>query len=345
MSKRIAYIDIAKGIGILLVVLGHSDLRAFAPILRIAVYSFHMPLFFFLSGMFFKPEMPFGDLARRRFKSLAWPFFFSIFVIYFAALFFDKLGLEVLVSRVVKSFYANGYTLEWTPMWFLPALFTVNLAAWLFYRLFARVSPAWPRWLGLAGVLAAGIATLRAFVPFEFSLAGRDFSFNGLPWSLDLALVLVFFFALGREAHRALPGGWLASPWVLLASSALWLGLLVAFPARLDLDKRIWESPLANTALALAGIVMTLGLAHLLERGPAWLVNALTYLGRVSIVILIFHNPVQSYLTPKIDALLGGSVYSPLLAYPFALLAPVILVELFIRRNELLAGIYGLKEE
>lgn len=50
--QRIKYLDIAKGIAIILVVLGHSSCPQF---LWGGVYAFHMPLFFFISGCFFPP--------------------------------------------------------------------------------------------------------------------------------------------------------------------------------------------------------------------------------------------------------------------------------------------------
>lgn len=50
---RDSTIDIAKGIGIFLVVLGHF--AVFASPLYHYIYLFHMPLFFFISGMFAKP--------------------------------------------------------------------------------------------------------------------------------------------------------------------------------------------------------------------------------------------------------------------------------------------------
>ena len=70
MPQRIVHIDIAKGIGILLVVLAHNGLQAYAPFLHQFIYAFHMPLFFFLSGMFFKPEVGFLELLKKRFNSL-----------------------------------------------------------------------------------------------------------------------------------------------------------------------------------------------------------------------------------------------------------------------------------
>jgi hypothetical protein len=120
---------------------------------------------------------------------------------------------------------------------------------------------------------------------------------------------------------------------------------LLFSPATIDLNTRLWENPLINTIEALAGIAFILALARQIERGPAWLETFFSYLGRISVIILIFHNPVQSYLTPKIDQLLGGNPYSPLLAYPLAVLVPVIIYELGIRQNPIAASLFGLAEK
>jgi len=60
MNERITYIDIAKGLGILVIVLAHNDLAGYHPTLHKFIYAFHIPLFFFLSGMFFRPSAPSG---------------------------------------------------------------------------------------------------------------------------------------------------------------------------------------------------------------------------------------------------------------------------------------------
>ncbi len=44
--KRIEWVDIARGIGIILVILGHIGIGKVGKF----IYSFHIPLFFFLSG-------------------------------------------------------------------------------------------------------------------------------------------------------------------------------------------------------------------------------------------------------------------------------------------------------
>jgi hypothetical protein len=69
VEKRVGYIDIAKGIGIILVVMGHNDFSLISPFAHKLIYSLHMPMFFFMSGMFFKPDVPFevplGSLPTR----------------------------------------------------------------------------------------------------------------------------------------------------------------------------------------------------------------------------------------------------------------------------------------
>ena len=60
-QQRLIWIDLAKGIGISLVVIGHAgrglmsaaipDEMQILPLLDGAIYAFHMPLFFILSGV------------------------------------------------------------------------------------------------------------------------------------------------------------------------------------------------------------------------------------------------------------------------------------------------------
>lgn len=72
-SGRNLNVTVAKGIGIMLMVIGHSGAPAF---LYILIYEFHMPLFFILAGYCFKQSHlshPW-QFAKRRMKGLWWPF-------------------------------------------------------------------------------------------------------------------------------------------------------------------------------------------------------------------------------------------------------------------------------
>lgn len=52
-TKRIDWIDVAKGVGIFLMVMGHTSMP---DAVNRWIYSFHMPLFFLLSGLVFNPD-------------------------------------------------------------------------------------------------------------------------------------------------------------------------------------------------------------------------------------------------------------------------------------------------
>jgi len=103
LAKRVQYIDIAKGIGIVLVVMGHNDFALISPFAHKLIYSFHMPMFFFMSGMFFRPEVPFWSFLWNRFNRVLKPFFAILLLIYFASISFSKVSLVMATRRLLKA--------------------------------------------------------------------------------------------------------------------------------------------------------------------------------------------------------------------------------------------------
>lgn len=85
VGKRISSIDVAKGLGILIVVLGHilgeSDF-----FLEKLIFSFHMPLFFILSGFVLKisnEKQKLNDILRSETKLIAAYIFYAVLYIIF----------------------------------------------------------------------------------------------------------------------------------------------------------------------------------------------------------------------------------------------------------------------
>lgn len=78
MNKRVAYIDYMKAFAIILVVLGHYALlytnktTDFFGIIMYIVYSFHMPLFFLLSGWSWKKSWKFQGLKKDIKNNFIW---------------------------------------------------------------------------------------------------------------------------------------------------------------------------------------------------------------------------------------------------------------------------------
>lgn len=70
-TKRLDWIDIAKGIAIILVIVGHTVPNP-SP-LRHAIFSFHMPVFFILAGYTFRPK-PWRELVSGSVSRLLVPY-------------------------------------------------------------------------------------------------------------------------------------------------------------------------------------------------------------------------------------------------------------------------------
>ena len=72
MVTRNRILDIAKGIGIILVVIGHMPINI--DIYNV-IYTFHVPLFFFISGLLYRPlrDMPFNKYLMKISRKTLFP--------------------------------------------------------------------------------------------------------------------------------------------------------------------------------------------------------------------------------------------------------------------------------
>lgn len=119
MNKRIDYIDSAKGIGILFVLIGHACSLKYG--LGQYFYSFHMPLFFIISGMLlcFKDnwkDMDGISIFKKKIKSLFYPYIvFSILGLIF--IYFTK-DISYFYKGIIDTVSLDGIG----ALWFLPSL-------------------------------------------------------------------------------------------------------------------------------------------------------------------------------------------------------------------------------
>lgn len=127
--NRIPVIDIMRGLGIILVVMGHISCE---PHLSCWIYSFHMPLFFFISGMSFLL------LAKmyiwKQVKHLLIPYlFFSILSFVYWRWFelpfredTDVNAMEQFLNIFIAKSGGNSFLYN-VVLWFLPCLFVSNI--------------------------------------------------------------------------------------------------------------------------------------------------------------------------------------------------------------------------
>ena len=70
-NSRSSYIDVARGICMICIVLGHQG----NPFINRFVFTFHLPVFFIITGYFFNPKTSFKDLVIKRSRGLIIPYF------------------------------------------------------------------------------------------------------------------------------------------------------------------------------------------------------------------------------------------------------------------------------
>ena len=126
LKTRIDYVDLAKGFCIILVVFHHfcvSELGSTNPIIMF-LRTFRMPLYFILSGLFFKEYSGLWDFIKRKTNKLLIPFCF--FLLPSLALFF--------ITKRSFDFFQFLYHEVWLedisinePIWFLWCLFVNNI--------------------------------------------------------------------------------------------------------------------------------------------------------------------------------------------------------------------------
>lgn len=118
MGNRDSSIDIAKGICIFLMVLGHCF---FAGNIRHYIYLFHMPFFFFVSGFFFSTRKTFSEFIIQKTRRLLVPF--VIYWIFAAVINFAAKAL--LTHQLCLTVQDVG------PLWFLISLWTIFVVSYV----------------------------------------------------------------------------------------------------------------------------------------------------------------------------------------------------------------------
>lgn len=180
-----------------------------------------------------------------------------------------------------------------------------------------------------------GVASIKLFSPFEFSLLSKDFKLHGLPFSLDIVLVSGFFFMLAHKLNQKRYASLLESPLTLLISGLTLIFLVWYFPSKIDFNIRQFDSLPINTIEALLGIFFILALSKQLER-VNWLSTLFKYIGQASLIVLIFQVPIQDYWGQKLFALTNNLVFSYWISFLIGVTGPIAINALFIRPNAIL---------
>ena len=296
-GKRIEYIDLMKGICIILVVMNNSGVLAELPD-NIRFFDTlamgRMPLYFLLSGLFFKRYGSFMPFLRRKFKLLVVPI-----------LVFGALG-GLLIQTVPWTQWSLGnitrpsqwvaYLTSYTniPLWFLRALFMGSLMMYVLHMLAER---------GVRGIVAATaisvalsaltIAYATRWLPSEsesvHKFVYRIGVFNGaamLPYLfIGHLAVRLGVLKLDRRMRRVVRMA------VLLALCS-GVGCAVIDPGTVSWCFLVFDTSVFSIIMCpVLTVLFVWAVAFLLQRLPY-----VSYMGRYSIVVLVTHYPMLQML-------------------------------------------------
>ncbi len=281
-------IDCAKGVSISLVVLGHTKLITQALELNAFLGLVRMPLFFFLAGLFLRPHRTVMEVAVRKADSLLKPYFVTLAAI--GLLGWPSEGSDPL-EYLLGVLYGTGHTIALLPLWFLTHLWLLHLFATFFVRLIdLHRRPSYVSATVIAMLLAAGSIAVHSFWPVPLTLLGGRVN-TGLPFSMDLLPLSSGFFLLGFVLRKQVMAYTPKASWVALATVAFLMASMV-FDPRMDMNNRVLQAPVFALVCAIAGIYLVMTTCHLLCRVREFQ-RLFTYLGSMSLFVLIFHLYMQ----------------------------------------------------
>lgn len=314
MKQRNRSIDIMKGIGILLVVIGHLVYGTSYPFRLI--FSFHMPLFFLISGYNTKPTL--GD---RKFLPLVYKKALGLLVpsmVYANLYHYFDMGHLAYLEVIRKNPLAFVIPVD---EWFLTSLFASGLLLWFYVKLESKIKTHGSQFL-LGGMVFAS-SILIALSP---AVQGPINSINGyLPFRLGTTTMIAFGFQLIGYFIRNKTGltDWMDNhsfnegELAFVIALGVLAGWYTYFNTGVNVSAMLFGKNMVVfylVALYWCGVIYRL--SGWLGRYNLRSVDLLVYLGSVSLYIYIGHG-ILSRVFKQIVFILWGVAWEPMSTLPW----------------------------
>lgn len=286
-KKRITWIDIARAFAIILIVLGHTLIHsAHCKLIVKFIYSFHVVLFFIISGYTFKIQNKesFLDFSKKKFLRIMIPYFIwaTLFLIPYM-LFGNKVGETLnttqsfnLKNQLINILYGNGVNSalkQNSSLWFLPALFSMEI---LYYFIIKMINKR--------KKLEIPILLLVIIISYITNIALKI----QLPWGINTSLVGGVFFYIGyllKNKNLLIKDSILLKPVNMII--VFILGTIACFKNKEIVSFIDYKYGFLTLAL-ISGICLSIFVIYIsiiLNKN-----KVLEYIGKNTIGILIFHK-------------------------------------------------------
>lgn len=275
--QRIFWIDNLKGIGVIFIIFGHSI--SCLDFLINYLFSFHVPLFFFIAGLNFNERSlnNFRLFCIKRAKRLLVPYvFFNLisYVLWLSRVKLLNIPQEVpAIKPLVGVLYGNGnglWLIHNTPLWFFVCLFIAQIMLFMILRIAKSKSHL--------------IVLLFVFAAIGY-LDSKYLNIR-LPWSIDIAFTAVVFSGIGyifkRYSHTYRTNNNIIILFVVLMLSLT----VVYFNGKIDMNYNKFNNIFLFYSGAFLGIFFWFNISVMVGR-----LSIFRYIGNNSLTIFALHIP------------------------------------------------------
>lgn len=332
-AMRYQHVDIAKALCVILVVLGHSVIMSRHAELDSVLRSFRMPLFFFLAGIFFPWRRTFTQLAWSKADALLKPALVFFLLLLAARVMWKGWDPALLVAGFLGD---AGKIAGGSPLWFLPHLWLLFVFSHVFIRLTDIGNRAGPVvWAPLPLMLIAGIFLMRSLQPWSHAMF--PVLSAGLPFGLDMLLLTASFFLAGFLLRQPVID-FRPEPVIVFSALVFFVVMHVFSSFNMDLYSRRYDHVIFSSLNAMAGIFLMLALSRWLEQSER-VSGFLSWLGAMSIFILLFHEIIQRGSLKVINSFYPPHPFSEWIAFFMGVLLPL-LIGSFIKKSHFLSPFF-----
>jgi len=267
-KKRIQYLDIARGIAILLMIVGHG-IETKELSYKI-IYSFHMPLFLLVSGFFTKENEKLSKTIFNLIFKLALPT--AIAWIISQRIMFYLRGWDVSTQLHIQILLAQFRDVSLRQIgvyWFIPFFIETKIIFTCFYKITkGKLLP-----LAIFSLLSFGIGYFC-----------KENKIN-LPLRFDIALTCVFLFYFGYVAKKKdlLNKIW-KKKWLFVLIIFFWI--IIALTVKVDIAKKIYGFWGIGLLGGVCGTIVVCKISELIEKKCTKLADGLAFLRKT-----FFYSP------------------------------------------------------
>lgn len=306
--KRKIYVDLIKAFGIIFVILGHANFAN--DYVKEWLYSFHMPLFFFATGLTLKISKIDKVYVCKKIQVLCVPFLIW-------ELIYSGYSLNKMPLLLYGSYWSINKGGSLGSLWFLPTMF----CALIYVQLLLKIKNKVLLCLGMVVLFLGGL-----YIPHIS---------RGYFWCADVAFMAAFFILCGFFFEKNKKQFSKKKLTVLAILSFLGTLLFLLDPLNeteyvLMADRR-FGNPVIFLIVALAGCLMTYFVAKLIEC-ESRVIKILSYIGMNSLIIFITHKPLLVFFRKFFSVIAGVPWFLELLVIVLGVLTIELLLTYFINK-------------